>query len=181
MLPFYYAIFIKIKQAVMSSINDHWFLNSPFLYCSISLYLNAAKILKVILHNNFPIFPMHMYSFSHFNYADSVSFINNIELHIDKMQWSILIFLLASEISKYSSWNTYPFSFWSRFIVLELSRVSSDSSLSMPNLHQNTVVDGHSFLQQIFTTQELKWGLLHCRWILYQLSYQGSLNLHPSR
>ena len=29
-------------------------------------------------------------------------------------------------------------------------------------------------LQQIFPTQELKWGLLHCRSILYQLSYQGS-------
>lgn len=66
---------------------------------SISLYLNAAKILKVILHNNCPIFPTHMHSFSHSNYADSASFINNIEFHIDKMQWSILIFLLASEIS----------------------------------------------------------------------------------
>ena len=26
----------------------------------------------------------------------------------------------------------------------------------------------------IFPTQELNWGLLHCSWILYQLSYQGS-------
>ena len=26
----------------------------------------------------------------------------------------------------------------------------------------------------IFLTQELNWGLLHCRRILYQLSYQGS-------
>jgi len=26
----------------------------------------------------------------------------------------------------------------------------------------------------IFLTQESNWGLLHCRWILYQLSYQGS-------
>ena len=26
----------------------------------------------------------------------------------------------------------------------------------------------------IFPTQELNRGLLHCRWILYQLSYQGS-------
>ena len=35
-----------------------------------------------------------------------------------------------------------------------------------------------SFLQQIFPTQELKRGLLlYCRWILYQLSYQGSLKL----
>ena len=29
-------------------------------------------------------------------------------------------------------------------------------------------------LQQIFRTQELNWGLRHCRQILYQLSYQGS-------
>ena len=31
-----------------------------------------------------------------------------------------------------------------------------------------------SFLQQIFLTQEPNQGLLHCRWILYQLSSQGS-------
>ena len=30
-----------------------------------------------------------------------------------------------------------------------------------------------SLLQQIFSTQESNWGLLHCRQILYQLSYQG--------
>ena len=29
-----------------------------------------------------------------------------------------------------------------------------------------------SLLQGIFLTQELNQGLLHCRWILYQLSYQ---------
>ena len=34
-----------------------------------------------------------------------------------------------------------------------------------------------SHLQQIFPTQELNWGLLHCRQILYQLSYEGSLKL----
>ena len=31
-----------------------------------------------------------------------------------------------------------------------------------------------SLLQGIFLTQELNWGLLHCRRVLYQLSYQGS-------
>ena len=31
-----------------------------------------------------------------------------------------------------------------------------------------------SLLQQIFPTQKLNWGLLHCRWILYQLSHQRS-------
>ena len=32
-----------------------------------------------------------------------------------------------------------------------------------------------SLLRWIFQTQELNQGLLHCRWMLYQLSYQGSL------
>ena len=31
-----------------------------------------------------------------------------------------------------------------------------------------------SRLQGIYLTQESNWGLLHCRQILYQLSYQGS-------
>ena len=33
---------------------------------------------------------------------------------------------------------------------------------------------GHSLLQRIFPTQGLNPGLLHCRWILYQLSHKGS-------
>ena len=39
---------------------------------------------------------------------------------------------------------------------------------------KNTGVGSLSLLQQIFLTQELNWGLLHCRWILYQLSHEGS-------
>ena len=39
---------------------------------------------------------------------------------------------------------------------------------------QNTGVDSCSLLQGIYPTQESNWGLLHCRRILYQLSYQGS-------
>ena len=38
----------------------------------------------------------------------------------------------------------------------------------------NTGVGSLSLLQEIFLTQELNQGLLHCRQILYQLSYQGS-------
>ena len=34
-----------------------------------------------------------------------------------------------------------------------------------------------SLLQWIFLTQELNQGLLHCRQILYQLSYQGSTHV----
>ena len=39
----------------------------------------------------------------------------------------------------------------------------------------NTGMSSFSLLQWIFLTQKSNWGLLHCRWILYQLSYQGSL------
>ena len=44
-----------------------------------------------------------------------------------------------------------------------------------PGKPKNTGVGKLSFLQGIFPTQQLEWGLLHCRRILYQLSYQGSL------
>ena len=40
---------------------------------------------------------------------------------------------------------------------------------------KNTGVGSLSLLQMIFPTQELNQGLLHCRQILYQLSYQGNL------
>ena len=40
---------------------------------------------------------------------------------------------------------------------------------------KNTRVGSLSLLQRIFPTQEENWGLLHCRRILYQLSYKGSL------
>ena len=39
---------------------------------------------------------------------------------------------------------------------------------------KNTGVCSLSLLQQIFLTQESNWSLLHCRRILYQLSYQGN-------
>ena len=41
---------------------------------------------------------------------------------------------------------------------------------------QNTGVGSFSLLQEIFLTQKSKRSFLHCRWILYQLSYQGSLS-----
>ena len=40
---------------------------------------------------------------------------------------------------------------------------------------KNIGVICHSLLQQIFLTQGLNLGLLHCRQILYHLSHQGSL------
>ena len=45
---------------------------------------------------------------------------------------------------------------------------------------QNTRVGSFSFLQGIFPTQGSNPGLLHCRWILYQLSPQGSPKINKS-
>ena len=47
-----------------------------------------------------------------------------------------------------------------------------DSPWNSPG--QNTAVGSLSLLQGIFPTQGSNQGLLHCRRILYQLSYQGS-------
>ena len=51
---------------------------------------------------------------------------------------------------------------------------------------QNTGVGSLSLLQGIFPTQGLNPSLLHCRWILYQLSHKGSPRIlewvaYPSR
>ena len=43
-----------------------------------------------------------------------------------------------------------------------------------PGKPKNTGVGSLSLLQGIFLSQELNWGLLHCRQILYQLSCQGN-------
>ena len=49
-----------------------------------------------------------------------------------------------------------------------------DSSPSEPpGKSKNTGVGSLSLLQGIFPTQGSNWGLLHCRWIPYLLSYQG--------
>ena len=44
--------------------------------------------------------------------------------------------------------------------------------------HKNTGVGSLYLLWWVFPTQELKRGLLQCRWIVYQLSYQGSLLIY---
>ena len=46
-----------------------------------------------------------------------------------------------------------------------------------PGKPKNTGVGSPALLQGIFPIQELNQGLLHCRQILYQLSYQGSHDL----
>ena len=49
--------------------------------------------------------------------------------------------------------------------------------LSDPGFLPVTLSGSLSLLWWIFLTQESNWGLLHCRWILYQLSYERSHHL----
>ena len=70
-------------------------------------------------------------------------------------------------------WVAFPFS--------RGSSQSRDPTLRVDSLPakpqekpKNTGVGSLSLLQQIFPTQESNWGLLHCKRILYQLSYEGS-------
>ena len=58
---------------------------------------------------------------------------------------------------------------------VQVSRIAGGSLPAEPTRKaQDTGVGNLSLLQQIFLTQKSNCGLLHCRWILYQLSYQGS-------
>ena len=56
----------------------------------------------------------------------------------------------------------------------ERERERERENIYIYSAEQNTGMGSLSLLQQIFPTQEVNRGLLHCRWILYQLSYQGS-------
>ena len=59
-------------------------------------------------------------------------------------------------------------------VPAQVSCIAGDSLLSEPQgKPKNTRVGSLFHLQGIFLTQELNWGLLHYRRILYQLSYQG--------
>ena len=73
-------------------------------------------------------------------------------------------------------WVAFPFSMGSSLLRgrTQVSRIAGDSSpAEPPGKPENTGVGSLSLLQGIFPTQESNWGLLHCRRILYQLSYQG--------
>ena len=52
--------------------------------------------------------------------------------------------------------------------------VAHQAPLFMEFFRQDTEVGSHSLLQGISPTQGSNPGLLHCKWILYQLRHQGS-------
>ena len=79
--------------------------------------------------------------------------------------------LLLHEIAKTYIAVTYESE--PRTPILQADSLSAEP----PGKPKNTGVGSMSLLQQIFLTQELNQGLLHWRWILYQLSYQRDISL----
>ena len=58
---------------------------------------------------------------------------------------------------------------WPRSPTLQADSLPAEAQEKL----KNTGVGSLFLLQRIFLTQELTWGLLHCRRILYQLNYPG--------
>ena len=74
-------------------------------------------------------------------------------------------------------WSAFPFSRGSSQLRdgTQVSHIAGRFFTSWTTREaQDTRVGSLSLLQRIFLSQVLNQGLLHCRWILYQLSYQGS-------
>ena len=83
---------------------------------------------------------------------------------------------LPMEISRQEYWSMLPLPFTEEITNPEIKPRSPalqvDSLPSEPlGKPKNTGVCRLSLLQGIFPTQKPNLGLLHCRWILYQLSY----------
>ena len=85
----------------------------------------------------------------------------------------------SMEFSRQEYWSRLPFSspgdlsdpgIESRLPTLQTDSLPSE----LPGKPKNTGVGSLVLLQGIFLTQELNQGLLHCRRIFYQLSYQES-------
>ena len=86
---------------------------------------------------------------------------------------------LSMEFSRQEYWNGLPFPSPEDLpdpgIEHRSPTLQADSLPAEPQGKlKDTGVGSLSLLQWIFQTQESNRGLLHCRQILYQLSYQGS-------
>ena len=92
---------------------------------------------------------------------------------------------LSMEFSRPEYWSRQPFpsprdlpnpGIQPRFPALQADSLPAEPQ----GKPKNTGVGSLSLLQWIFLTQRLNQSLLHCRQILYQLSYQGRLSLLKS-
>ena len=92
------------------------------------------------------------------------------------VEWAAIALVHGILQARILEWVAFPFSRGSSQprIKPRSSALQVDSLPAKPQgKPKNTGVGSLALLQGIFPTQESNWGLLHCRGILYQLSYQG--------
>ena len=87
---------------------------------------------------------------------------------------------LWNSLGQHTGWVAFPFSRGSsqprvqgikpRSPALQVDSLPAELKGKTKNIGMSSL----PLLQWIFPTQESNWGLLHCRQILYQLSYLGS-------
>ena len=87
--------------------------------------------------------------------------------------------LLSVEFSRQENWSGLPYpspgDLLDPWIEPRSPALQTDSlPPESPGKPKNIGVGSLLLLQRNFLTQESNWGLLHCKRILYQLSYQGS-------
>ena len=86
------------------------------------------------------------------------------------------------EFSRPEYWSGHSFPFPGDLTKPMSPALQVDSLPTEPQgKPKNTGVGSLSLHQWIFPTQESNRGLLHCRQILYQLSYQGSTERYTNR
>ena len=89
--------------------------------------------------------------------------------------WTVVCEIHQARILEWEAFPTSPGDLPNPGIEPRSPTLQVDSLPAEPQgKPKNIGVVSLSLLQEIFLTQELNWGLLHCRWILYQLNYQRS-------
>ena len=104
----------------------------------------------------------------HFHYSSCVDITQSCPTLCNPMDYTVHGILQARILE----WVAFPFSRGSS--QPRSPALQADSLPAEPQgKPKNTGVGSLSLLQGIFLTQESNQGLLQCRWILYQLSYQA--------
>ena len=136
-----------------------WVISSQFFCCSVSTQLGQVKEWAWVLRET--------------GLITDETYIQNRAEHSQGRRF-------AEQLGpKSTSWKTILTGWWFSHLVVFNSYDPVDCSPPVSSVHgdfpgKNTGMGCHFLFQGIFPTQELNPGLLHCRQILYQLSYEGS-------